>query len=199
MKKTIDRKAPEIKILETKDPKLKKLFDHVGDCQIEIDHSYFPFLVYTIIGQQVSLKVADLLYARLQDVFEITPENILSRSHDFYRELGLSYRKASYIHHLSEFFLSHPLMLENLKLYSKSFIYDLLIKVKGIGPWSIDMFIMFCLSDMDHFSKKDIGLINAYNHCFNLQKSPDEIEKDALNWRPYRSIVAHYLWHYNDH
>lgn len=198
MIKIIQRKAPEIKTLETKDKSLKKLFDHVGDCEIKIDHPYFSFLIYTIIGQQVSLTVADLLYARLEDTFEITPHNILSKSHDFYRSLGLSYRKAEYIHHLSNFFLNEPLMQTDLKKQSKSFIYDLLIQVKGIGPWSVDMFIMFCLSDMDHFSKKDIGLINAYNACFGLNKTPDEIEKDALKWRPYRSIVAHYLWHYND-
>lgn len=198
MKKTIDRTSDEIMTLESLDPKLKKLFDHVGDCPVELNHPYFPFFVYTIIGQQVSLKVADMLYERLKAVFEINPENILSKPHEFYRELGLSYRKAEYLHHVALFFLSDDYKFLNLESLTKDEVYEIFIKIKGVGPWSIDMFIMFCLSDMDHFSKKDIGLINAYNACFNVVKTPDEIEKDALNWRPYRSIVAHYLWHYND-
>jgi DNA-3-methyladenine glycosylase II len=199
MIKIIKRNDIELKALESLDSKLKILFDHVGNCEIKINHPHFPFLVYTIIGQQVSLKVADMLYERVQNAFEITPSNILSKPADFYRELGLSYRKAEYLHHLAHFFKETSRDGYQLNTESKEKVYDALIQVKGIGSWSVDMFIMFCMSDMDHFSKKDIGLINAYNQCFNLNKTPDEIEKDALKWRPYRSVVAHYLWHYNDH
>lgn len=186
--------------LEQKDAKLTRLFDDVGDLLIEISWELFSFMVSTIIGQQLSVKVAATLTQRVKDACDehLTPDRILALSQDTLRALGLSNRKAEYLHALSEASLQGLLDVNDFDLLKKDAIFKKVQAIRGIGPWSVDMMLMFVLDDMDHFSKKDLGLIHGYNQFFNRSLSPDDIEKDAINWRPYRSIVAHYLWYVHD-
>ena len=186
--------------LEKKDAKLTRLFDDVGDLAIEISWEMFPFMVFTILGQQLSVKVAQTLFQRVRDAClgTLDAARVLNIPHERLREIGLSNRKAEYLHALSEASLKGHLDIKRFDLDQKEAIFKHFQMIRGIGPWSVDMMMMFVLDDMDHFSKKDLGLIHGYNRFFDFQLSPDEIEKDALNWRPYRSIVAHYLWHVHD-
>lgn len=197
MKITYDLKHPDVAILIEKDAKLKRLFEIVGPLTIEINQPLFPFLVFTIIGQQLSTKVVNKLYQKTQDlVGDITPLNILSKSFDDFFELGLSRRKIETIQNLSEAALKGALDPIHFQK-SRNEIIDHLTQFKGIGPWTADMIIMFPLADMDHFSTLDLGLVKAYQKLF-YEASLDAIEKDAENWRPLRSVVAHYLWAYWD-
>lgn len=186
--------------LEKKDAKLTRLFDDVGDLAIDISWEIFPFMVFTILGQQLSVKVAQTLFQRVNDACQgaLEPDRVLKIPHAQLRSLGLSNRKAEYLHALSEASLNGLLDLKSFDLDQKDAIFKHFQTIRGIGPWSVDMMLMFVLDDMDHFSKKDLGLIQGYNRFFDRQLTPDEIEKDAMNWRPYRSIVAHYLWHVHD-
>ncbi len=197
---TLKRRDARLDALIEKDPKLQHLFDHVGDLTIEISWDMFPFLVYTIIGQQLSVKVVQTLYARLLSACQNTlnPERLLGLSKDTLRSLGLSMRKAEYLHALALAADSGMLEKDTLDTFEKPELFAHFQEIRGIGPWSVDMVLMFVFDDMDHFSKKDLGLIHGYNRFFNRDMHPDDIEKDAMNWRPYRSIVAHYLWHVHD-
>jgi 3-methyladenine DNA glycosylase/8-oxoguanine DNA glycosylase len=198
MKITYDLKHSDIAILIEKDKKLKTLFETVGPLTIEIHQPFFPFLIFTILGQQLSTKVVDILYQRVRDLItDITPENVLSKGFDDYFKLGISRRKISTIFTLSEAALEGALDPVYFMNRSKADITKHLVSFKGIGPWTADMMMMFPLGDMDHFSLLDLGLVKAYQKLFN-EASLDAIEKDAENWRPLRSIVAHYLWAYWD-
>lgn len=197
MKITYDLKHPDIAVLMKQDPKLKSLFETVGPLTIEINQPLFPFLVFTIVGQQLSTKVVDILYQKIEKlVGSVTPENILSKPFEAYLELGLSRRKITTIQTVSEAALNGALDPSYFQK-SKKEMTDHLTQFKGIGPWTADMILMFPLGDMDHFSTLDLGLVKAYQKLF-FDASLEVIEKDAENWRPLRSVVAHYLWAYWD-
>lgn len=197
MKITYDLKHPDIAVLLRKDPKLKSLFEVVGPLTIEIHQPIFPFLIFTIIGQQLSTKVVNILYQKLENLLgEINPQNVLSKPFEAYLDLGLSRRKITTIQTISEAAIKGDLDL-SLTQKSKEKTTEHLMQFKGIGPWTADMMLMFPLGDMDHFSTLDLGLVKAYQKIF-FEASLEAIEKDAENWRPLRSIVAHYLWAYWD-
>ncbi|MFW5838408.1 MAG: DNA-3-methyladenine glycosylase family protein [Bacillota bacterium] len=191
----------KVQTLLKQDPSLKPLFNHVKTVDVFIEDDYFQFLVFTIIGQQLSVTVADTLFSRLKSQFDgnVTPKNILSTEDNTLREIGLSYRKIAYLKALAlseqDGYISKDWM-EKQKIET---IKAQLLKIKGIGPWTIEMFLMFSLGYEDVFSVGDLGLRNAYKQVMN---TPDltnkEIETISLKWKPYRSIVAHYLWKYWD-
>lgn len=197
---TLLRNDPRLLELEQKDPKLTSLFNDVGDLPITLSWDAFSFMVFTIIGQQLSVKVVEKLYQKVIQACggTLTPKRVLNLSYESLRALGLSGRKAEYLHTTSHAFLEGHFHPSTFSLSEKDALFTHLQKIRGIGPWTVDMFVMFVLDDMDHFSKKDLGLIHGYNRFFKRELTPDQIEKDALNWRPYRSIVAHYLWHVHD-
>lgn len=202
MKKiTIKRNDARLTDLVGKDPKLKHLFDQVGDLTIETSWDYLPFLVFTIIGQQISTRVVAQLYQRILHLCnqEITAHTLLTLSLKTLKSTGLSMRKAEYITALAEAAHAGHLDPAFFQDVPKEDIFKHLTRIRGIGPWTVDMFLMFALNDWDHFSLKDLGLIHGYTRFFNVDKSLDDIEKDTLNWRPYRSLVAHYLWYVHDH
>lgn len=197
MQMRYDIDHPDVITLIQKDPKLQSLFIAVGPLTIEIHQPIFPFLVFTIIGQQLSTKVVNILYQKIEDSLpSVTPENILKMPFDHYLKIGLSRRKISTIMTISEAALAGALDPVHWQK-SKTEMTAHLTQFKGIGPWTVDMIMMFPLGDMDHFSTRDLGLVKAYQKLFN-EASLDAIEKDAENWRPLRSLVAHYLWAYWD-
>ncbi len=189
---------PDIVFLSQNDPKLERLFKHVGKLTIEIHQPAFPFLIYTIIGQQISTKVVEILYQRLHDlVGELTPQNILNQPFEAYITLGLSRRKIETMMTMADAAINGAFAPVYFNGVSPQKITQHLTQFKGIGPWTADMLIMFSLGHMDHFSTLDLGLVKAYQKLFG-EASLAAIEKDAQNWRPLRSVVAHYLWAYWD-
>jgi DNA-3-methyladenine glycosylase II len=198
MKITYHLEHPDIVFLSQNDPKLERLFNHVGTLTIEILQPAFPFLIYTIIGQQISTKVVEILYQRLHNlVGELTPENVLEKPFEAYVTLGLSKRKIETMMTMAEAALNGAFVPTVFNHASPQKITQHLTQFKGIGPWTADMFIMFSLGHMDHFSTLDLGLVKAYQKLYG-EAPLAAIEKDAQNWRPLRSVVAHYLWAYWD-
>ncbi len=196
-----DSHSSEVQYLVKKDLKLKELFSKIDEVIVNISDDYFDSLVGTIVAQQLSGKVARVIYKRVSDLFdnEITANKVLSASEESMRSVGLSYQKIKYLKSLSECYLNQIIDLNHLDLMTNDEISDMLIKIKGIGPWSAQMFLMFSLGREDVFSTLDLGLRNAVKKLYqNQELTNQEIDLISENWKPYRSIVAHYLWHVSD-
>jgi DNA-3-methyladenine glycosylase II len=157
---------------------------------------YFEILVSSIIGQQLSVKAADTIEARLrQAVDAMTPEGLANQDLELLRQQGLSYSKANYILGLAEAFgtgVIDPLALEAM---DPAEVIATLTALKGIGPWTAEMFLIFGMGHPDIWSPGDLGLRKAVEAHFGMKQSSSEI---AERWAPYRSYAALYLWEYVD-
>ena len=193
-----NKDSEEIKYLVNKDASLHFLFAQKDEIVVNIDDNYFLSLAGIIVAQQLSSKVASVIFKRLETLFEqeITAQKILDAQDEELRAIGLSYQKIKYLRSLAECHIHHIIDLSDLNHLSNIEIIEMLIKIKGIGVWSAQMFLMFSLGREDVFSVLDLGLRNAVKKVYNNPNlSHEEIEKISENWIPYRSIVSHYLWH----
>ncbi len=157
---------------------------------------YFDVLVSSIIGQQLSVKAADTIEARLKDGFgNLSPETLAHAEVPTLRAFGLSNSKASYIIGLAEAFTSghiDPVQLENLP---DTEVVTQLTAVKGIGPWTAEMFLIFGMGHPDVWSPGDLGLKKAVWSLFGEDVDPTHTSD---RWRPYRSYASLYLWEHSD-
>lgn len=158
-------------------------------------HEYFARLIRAVVGQQLSVKAAASIYARLSTLAgKLTPENLVALSHDELRGAGLSNAKASYVHEISRAVLEREVLLEKLHELEDAAVIAELTQLKGIGPWSAEMFLIFTLGRPDVFSHGDLGLKNAILRHYGKLPEP-KLQKLVLSWSPHRSTAAHVLWH----
>ena len=160
--------------------------------------NYFDALSKSIIYQQLSGKVAKIIYHRFISLFKQNSPNAkecLKLSIKDLKGIGLSRQKISYINNLSEFFIENNNLIDFNKLTDKE-IAKKLLSIKGIGPWTVDMFMMFTMFKVDILPLGDLGIKKAIQKLFKLQELPSDklmIEK-SLKWKPYRTIASCYLW-----
>ena len=181
-----------------KDNKLKDLINKYPIPQFASKDNYFDALSKSIIYQQLSGKVAKIIYRRFLDLFKKQnpePEQYLKINNSDLKKIGLSKQKINYINNLSIFFINNNNMSQ-LKNLSKQEITNELISIKGIGQWTIDMFMMFTLCKTDILPVGDLGIKKAFKHLYNLQELPSEkfMKEKSSHWRPYRTIACCYLW-----
>ncbi len=164
------------------------------------DNKYFHSLCKWIIYQQLSGKAAKTIYERLIRLVggskKIRPLIILNLSSRKLRSVGISSSKSTYLKELAKAFEDNDLKRINFSLLSNDMIVDTLIKIKGIGYWTIDMFLIFTLNREDILSVKDAGIKRGIKLLYKLNKEPDElfIKKKSSLWAPYRSIASLYIW-----
>lgn len=195
---TYTNQSEKVIYLAKKDPKLSDLFSKKESIDVTINSNYFLSLVQTITAQQLSSKVAQVIYNRLDVLFDhdMTIEKILATDEKTFRSIGLSYQKSKYLRSLAEHIKNGDVTFEHIEDKSDQDIIDMLTQIKGIGVWSAQMFLIFSLGREDIFSVLDLGLRNALKRLYAQQElSSQEIEKISQKWKPYRSIVSHYLWH----
>jgi DNA-3-methyladenine glycosylase II len=186
-----------LKVL-SKDETMKGLIETHGRLSAAPVTDYFKSLVFNIIGQQLSMKAADKICERVAKLLddEISPLKILEISDLTFREAGISRPKISYIKNLSKAVLEETI---NIKIFDarpdEEIIADL-IKVKGIGRWTAEMFLIFNLCREDIFSQKDGGLNSALKKLYNdgNMLSGADAQKIMLRFSPYRSVASLYLW-----
>ena len=191
----IDKEALEH--LRTADNKMRMLIDLVGN----VDRDYLPnpfiALINSIIYQQVAYKAAITIWKRFEDMFEeITPENILHTSHDSLRKCGLSGTKINYLQNISRAVLNRDIDLENINKLSNEEIIQSLIKIKGIGEWTAEMFLIFSLNREDILSYKDLGIRKGIQWLYNMNNEPtkDEFARLKERYSPFNTAAAFYLW-----
>lgn len=190
--------SKEVSYLIKKDPNLIPLFKKTDEIVVHVSKDYYKSLVQTIIAQQLSSKVANVIYQRFEKLMDhdITPKHILTKDDETLKSIGLSRPKIKYLKSLAEHVMDNAIEFERFESMSDQEIIDELIKVKGIGIWTAQMFLMFSMGREDVFSTLDLGLRNALKLLLNQpDMSEDDIEAYSLKWKPYRSIVSHYLWH----
>jgi DNA-3-methyladenine glycosylase II len=171
--------------------------------EIEFSKDLFRDIIWTIVGQQLSARSADAIFFRLEALFggmPITPEGILNLSETQLRSVGLSGAKARAIQAFSIAVESGSLDLRTIESAPDSGVREALIQVKGIGPWTAEMILMFSLARPDIFSKGDLGLRRGLMHLYKLRKEPSEsrVEKIVERWSPYKTYAARVLWKLSD-
>lgn len=186
--------------LKKKDPVLAKVIDQVPPFKRETTGvNYFLDLVESIVSQQLSVKAADTIWGRfvqLSDDPEITAEAILKIPDQKIRDAGISWSKIKYIKDLAQRTVDSPDMFEHFDRMTDEEIITELTKVKGIGRWTAEMFLMFAMGRPDIFSYGDLGLRNAIKKLYKLSDNPtpEEAEKISAKWKPYRTVACRYLW-----
>lgn len=194
---TLTRSHLYVKTLIRQDHNLETLFDTVKSVTIPFDHDGFHFLIFTITGQQVSAHVAHIIFHRLKSmVSTLNPHALLDVDDQALRAIGLSFAKIQTMKRLAHYCVENNF---NFNTFLDKTMTDKFISIKGIGPWTMDMYEMFVLKNLNHFSFKDLGLIEGLRHIYSNQKLEiDDMKKVSLLWSPYQSIVAHFLWEYWD-
>jgi DNA-3-methyladenine glycosylase II len=162
------------------------------------DDSYGA-LVRSIAGQQLSVKAAATIYARVCDLYggsTPSPAQLIATDPEELRAAGLSYSKAAYLRDLAERVEDGDLDLEALPELSDREVSETLIEVKGLGQWTIDVFLMFHLGRPDVLPVGDLGIRKAAERAYGLRKlpSPERLTRLARPWRPYRTLACLYLW-----
>lgn len=180
-----------------KDPLLKPLFDSQSDMKLELATDPFVALVSSIVSQQLSGRVAEVIFGRVKDYFQddITPTRVLNAPIEELRALGLSYRKIDYVRSLATLTEKKEIDIRNIHHLSDTEIIEQLVKVKGIGVWTAQMFLIFSLGREDVFSALDLGLKNALKKLYNnAELTMEQMEDISTRWSPYRSYVSLLLW-----
>ncbi|WP_342357929.1 DNA-3-methyladenine glycosylase 2 family protein [Heyndrickxia oleronia] len=166
---------------------------------IKISDDPYQALLRSIVGQQLSAKVASVLNERLKKLSNsnLSPETILALSDEQLREIGISYRKISYIRDLSEKIAKKELLFEQFSFMGNETVIQQLTQVKGIGRWTAEMFLIFSLGRLDVLSLLDIGLQRGVKWLYSVSKESDGkklLEEKGKIWAPYQSIASLYLW-----
>ncbi|MCJ8281066.1 MAG: DNA-3-methyladenine glycosylase 2 family protein [Rivularia sp. ALOHA_DT_140] len=159
----------------------------------------FSGLVRTILGQQVSVSSASSTMKRLcETVVPLTPENLLSFDDLQLKACGISRQKTAYMKELAIAIFRGGLDLEKLADSDDTTIRNQLKSIKGIGDWTVDIYLLMSLQRPDVFPKGDLGVILGYQKLKQLETRPtsDELEIIAEQWRPWRALAARILWHF---
>lgn len=190
--------------LRDSDERLREVIDERGPLDLEARVRGRPAdpygaLLRAIIGQQLSVKAARTIYERFTGLFDgrtPTPEELLEVDADALRAVGLSRAKASYVRSLAEHVISGELELDRLDELPDEEVAAELIAVKGLGQWSVDMFLIFHLGRSDVLPVGDLGVRRAIERLYGFEALPSAAEVEALGerWRPYRSLASLYLW-----
>jgi DNA-3-methyladenine glycosylase II len=161
----------------------------------------YLFLIDSVISQQLSTKVADVIYKRFLQLFPgayPTPELLLEMSPDLLRQPGLSVAKANYIQNIARFYLEHSLHANSLQHMPDEEILSLLTQIKGVGPWTVQMVLMFPLDRPDVFPIDDLAIRQQMIKWYKLTGSEKELRRQMItvaeNWRPHRTLACKYLW-----
>lgn len=187
--------------LKQTDPILGSLIKKLGPCDWQ-DYRQAPFyaLVRAIIAQQLSTHAAAAIERR---VLALLPEDdadwpqlIPDIARDVLRQAGLSHAKIRTLKLLAEFVSENPEQFADLQTQPDDIVYKTICHIRGIGPWTAEMFLMFGLQRLDVFSGGDLGLRKAMHQLYQLAERPSaqDCVKHAENWKPYRTIAAWYLW-----
>lgn len=192
MRKAISR-------LKKTDPVLKGLIEQVGPCRIRYLEPDFESLVKSIVYQQLSGKAASTIFGRLSAAAgdgRLTPVNVLRLTPAKMRALGLSRQKIAYIRDLARRTRCGEVDFEALRAMPDDEVTRVLTGLKGVGVWTVHMFLIFALRREDVLPIGDLGLRAAVRKAYGLEAlpTPSELEAMGEKWRPYRTIASWYLW-----
>jgi DNA-3-methyladenine glycosylase II len=181
------------------DPVLAAIIDRAGPFKMQYREPVFQTLVRSIVYQQLHGKAALTIFNRLAEAAKVdpmTPEAILKLRPQKMRALGLSQQKLNYIRELAQHTRRGEIVFENLSDLEDEEVIRQLTRVKGVGVWTVHMFLMFALRRPNVLPVGDLGVRAAMKKAYGLPElpKPAEMEKIAAAWHPYRSIASWYMW-----
>ncbi|HEY1274722.1 MAG TPA: DNA-3-methyladenine glycosylase [Thermoleophilaceae bacterium] len=193
-----------IEHLRTADPVMAGLVERIGDptavaARRDRPGDAYGALLRAIVGQQLSTIAARTIYGRLTERFgnrTPTPRELLDDDPEELRAVGLSRAKVAYLRDLAEHVEDGELDLERLAELPDERVIEQLTAIKGLGRWTVDMFLLFHLGRPDVLAVGDLGIRRAAQEAYDLEELPDaaELERIAEPWRPHRSLACLYLW-----
>ncbi|WP_425330035.1 DNA-3-methyladenine glycosylase family protein [Terrirubrum flagellatum] len=194
-----DHVAEGLAFLDKACPTMNRIIPLSGEIPLRLREPGFEGLAHIVVGQQVSVASANAIWGRTRTIFDpLTPERILAATDEEFIAAGLSRPKQRTLRAIAEAAASGALPLATLGERDADEVHATLIAVKGIGPWTADVFAMFCLGHANAFAAGDLALQEAARMAFNKRKRPDEKQllKLAKPWAPWRSVAARVLWAY---
>jgi len=187
-----------IQHLKRRDPVLSGIIDRIGDYGIEFRDPGFETLVKSIVYQQLSGRVASVIFGRVVKAAagKLTPESILKLRPGRMRALGLSGQKTAYIRDLARHTRDGKVDFAELLDLPDEAVIERLTEVKGIGVWTAHMFLIFALRRTDVLPWGDLGIRAAIRKAYGFAELPEpaEMETLAARWRPYCTVASWYLW-----
>jgi DNA-3-methyladenine glycosylase II len=190
----------------SKDKKLKKLISGREPFKLTRRKNVCIYLCASIMSQQLSTKVATVIYNRFLALFdgkEPSSQQVLDMPLTTLRSIGLSNAKASYVHNVARFALEKGMDAKKLSRMSDSELMEYFIEIKGVGRWTTEMLLMFALGREDVFAVDDLGIQNAMIALYKLDNTDKKkLKLDMLRisekWSPYRTYACLHLWHWKD-
>ena len=184
----------------SRDKDLKTLIDHFGVITLKRRRNYFKSLLRSIIHQQLSGKAARTIENRFLELYNgnryPTPEEVLKTPAEAIQNVGISRMKTEYIRGLAKIIDDGDIRLEKLSELSNDEVGNVLKEVKGIGQWTVDMFLIFSLNRPDVFPLNDLGIQKGLMLLLGRQKnlSQESMLSHSKKWKPYRTLASLYLW-----
>jgi DNA-3-methyladenine glycosylase II len=186
----------------------KRLSRTIGDELHELKlHPNIPVrMMASIMSQQLSTKVAKVIFDRFLAIYkgkEPKPQQVLDTPPETLRAIGLSNAKVSYVHNVAAFCIEHKITDKKLLSMSNEDIIELLVQIKGIGRWSVEMLLMFTLGREDVFAVDDLGIQQAMSKLYKLdpankKEMKEKMLKFSAKWSPYRTYACLHLWRWKD-
>ncbi|MBS1563423.1 MAG: DNA-3-methyladenine glycosylase 2 family protein [Bacteroidetes bacterium] len=196
---------PAYRIHLCKDRKLKKVVEAQEPHALELKKKVYLHLCGSIMSQQLSTKVADVIWKRFIALYDKqpTPEQIIATPHEQLRSIGLSNAKANYVQNVARFAIEHGMEWKQLKKMTDQEVIDHLIQIKGVGRWTVEMILMFALGREDVFAVDDLGIQNAMIKLYKLDRSDkkkfrEDMLRISQKWSPYRTYACIHLWRWKD-
>lgn len=189
-----------------KDKKLAPVLKSVTPYELKKRKNVCLRLCASIMSQQLSTKVADVIFKRFLELFggeEPMPQQIADMPHDKLRAIGLSNAKASYVHNVAQYFMEHNITDKTLAKLTNEEVVALLLPIKGVGRWTVEMLLMFTLGREDVFAPDDLGIQQAMTRIYKLDPTNKKLLREKMlqisaKWAPYRTHACFYLWKYKD-
>lgn len=176
------------------DSDLRPLIEEHGEIGLNTAEDSFKRFTVSIINQQLSTASASAIRDRVFDQFEVNPQAMLEADEAALRETGLSRQKIEYIRNIAEAYIGQGLGPEYFEGMDDSAVISELTDIKGVGPWSAKMYLLFCLGRPDVFPVEDLGIRKGMYSLYTEEMDRDEMFEVAEKWRPYRSYASRYIW-----
>lgn len=181
-----------------KDKYIAPLIKKWGHCTVKISkhNDYFEDICSNIVGQQLSGKAADTIFARFKAAVggKVTPESVLGTDGQLLRDAGMSWGKVSFVKDLAQKTKSGELQTKKLYDLPDDEVIKEMVAVKGIGLWTAQMFLMFSLGRVDVFPIDDLGIRKGFEKTTGQSLSGKEMLAFSERWRPYRTVASWYIW-----
>ncbi|MCQ2079453.1 MAG: DNA-3-methyladenine glycosylase 2 family protein [archaeon] len=187
----------ELEHIRSVDPLLSRVIDEVGPLRMPLDPDMFTAIVRNIVGQQISIPVYERIWADFQRLFgtSLDPERVIAAGPERLRELGLTVRKTQYVTDIASMFADGRLVDSEISAMDDGEVMRVLDAVRGIGPWTVEMVLLFYLDRRDVFSFGDLALIRGMKRLYGLDELPRELfEEYRRRFSPCGSVAMLYLW-----